>query len=150
MPKKQHTQTSEGGFILVVTMMILVVLTLIAVSMTRNTSIELQIAGNDKLHKQAFTEADGGTEFAAEILEQNIACLDFAVSGAGSTLVPGSTDGDIKIDNNIAVEGGSLKFWQNGLGHWSSASEKYPADDQREAGSKDIAFKTISAKPRET
>ena len=62
----------ENGFVLVVTMLILVVLTLIGISATRNTSIELQIAGNEKWSQEGFYKADGATQTTVVIIEESI------------------------------------------------------------------------------
>lgn len=137
MRTKQQLHLNEEGFVLVVTLLIMVVLTIIGVAMNRSTTTELLIAGNDKVHKQSFTEADGGTEFAAEILELNIGCLEFASSGAESVLITDPEDsGDnnaLQLDGVIGIDSGSLKLWQNGVGHWSDqVGITYPADDQRD------------------
>ncbi len=130
MLRKPQLQRNQEGFVLVVTLLIMVLLTIIGVAMNRSTTTELQIAGNDKVHKQTFTEADGGTEFAAEVLEQNIGCLIFSNTAGGGVTV---ADGFIILDGNIAVDDNSLDFWQNGIGHWSGASlPAYPADNQRD------------------
>jgi len=123
----------QGGFILVTAMMILLILTIMGIAMNRTTTTELQIAGNDRLHKQSFYEADGATEFAAEALEQNIACLDFAQNGDGSTWLTDAAAGDIVLDNNIAVENNHHQFWQNVIGTYSlPAGNPYPTDARRD------------------
>jgi len=66
--------SNDSGFVLVVTMLILVVLTLIGLSATRTTNIELQIAGNEKWSQEAFYKADGGLEAGIELIEQNLSC----------------------------------------------------------------------------
>lgn len=73
---------NEGGFILVITMIILVLLTIIGISATSLTNIELQIAGNDRVHKETFYQADGGTEVGMLMIEENISCpLGFKATG---------------------------------------------------------------------
>ncbi|MFV0438910.1 MAG: PilX N-terminal domain-containing pilus assembly protein [Desulfopila sp.] len=64
----------EHGFVLVTALIIMVVLTIIGIAATRNTSLELQIAGNDKVHNTTFYGAEGGAILGTEILEQNINC----------------------------------------------------------------------------
>jgi len=51
---------NEDGFVLVATLVILMLLVILGISTTTNTSIELQIAGNDKVYKQNFYQAEGG------------------------------------------------------------------------------------------
>lgn len=69
-----RVHNNEEGFVLVVSLMILVVLTILGTLATTTTDIELNIAGNDKLEKQTFYRADGATEVGAELVEQNVAC----------------------------------------------------------------------------
>ncbi len=91
----------------------MLVLTIIGIAANRNTSIELQIAGNDRTQKESFYEADGATELAQEVLEQNIACLFFPAGhggapGGGAYLAGYGNDRsyDIIVDND------SLDFWR--------------------------------------
>ncbi|PHR29007.1 MAG: hypothetical protein COA36_04825 [Desulfotalea sp.] len=64
----------EKGFVLVLAMIIMLILTVMGISITRMSTIELQIAGNDRRVKHAFYKADGGTEVAIELLEENFSC----------------------------------------------------------------------------
>ena len=64
----------EEGFVLVTALLIMLVLTIIGIAATTNTSIELQIAGNDKVHKKTFYEAEAGAILGTEILEQAFNC----------------------------------------------------------------------------
>ena len=57
------TLGNEEGFVLVVGMMILVVLSIIGVAATTNTSIELQIAANDKNYRLAFYAAESARSY---------------------------------------------------------------------------------------
>jgi hypothetical protein len=65
---------NEEGFVLITGLMILLILTMLGLSATTNTSIELQIAGNDRLHKDTLYEAEAGAIMGTEILEQNFNC----------------------------------------------------------------------------
>lgn len=128
---KQFTLNNSNGYVLVTALMILLVLTLIGIAANQQTTTELQIAANDRWHKQTFYEADGGTEFAAELLEQNIACIKFENNNASTNWLSGST-GPLVIDNAIAVENGSINFWQNSIGTWSDLNVSYPSDANRD------------------
>ena len=123
MKKRWYRQRNEEGFVLVTSLLIMLVLTIIGIAANRNTSTELKIAGNDRLYKENFYEADGVTELSAEVLEQNIACLDFStttLSGSGGY--------------NINVESGSLGFWRNfpsgGIPTDSTRDFSFPDNDQ--------------------
>jgi hypothetical protein len=64
--------SSERGSALVVALLMLVVLTLLGITATTTSNIEVQISGNDKLYKINFYAADAATEMGCELLEQNI------------------------------------------------------------------------------
>ena len=66
--------SNEDGSVIFVAIVILILLTLMGLSITTTSSIEVQIAGNENLHKEALYFADGTTEVGLELLEQNLAC----------------------------------------------------------------------------
>ncbi len=105
---------NEQGFLLVITMLILVVLSLIGLSATNLSRVELQIAGNDRLHKETFYQADGGTEVGANILEENIAC-------------PAGFSGSAPKAIGLAEIVSDLKFWANE----TEPTSAYPSDTIR-------------------
>lgn len=74
MNQMQKTIRNEDGFVMVVALMILVILTLIGTAGLETSSFEEQIAGNEWLAKQTFYKSDGGTEIGAEVLEYNFSC----------------------------------------------------------------------------
>lgn len=63
----------DEGSVLVVALLILVILTLIGISATRTTEIELQIAGNEKASKAAFYNADSGAYATPKLIRS---CVD--------------------------------------------------------------------------
>jgi hypothetical protein len=65
---------NENGSATVLALIVLAALTIIGIFSITTSTIETQIDTNDRLHKMAFYEADGGTEVAREMIEQNIAC----------------------------------------------------------------------------
>lgn len=123
MCKRLQRQRNDEGFVLVAALMFMLVLTIIGIAMNRDTNTEVQIAGNDMVHKQTFYEADGATEFAAEVIEQNIACTFFQANGNGSVAMAGG----IILDGNIAVRdsGGLIQPWLNNVGTYVG---NYPTD----------------------
>ena len=90
--RKKHTTPHEEGFVLVTTLLVMLVLTIIGIAANTNTSIELQIAGNDKVHKKTFYAAEAGAILGAEVLEQNMNCPTGFSAGSspleGKILVP--------------------------------------------------------------
>ena len=71
---EKNIPNPENGSITVLALIMLALLTLLGISATMTSSIEVQSAGNDDRYKKALYEADGGTEVGFEMLEQNIAC----------------------------------------------------------------------------
>jgi Tfp pilus assembly protein PilX len=68
-----HT-SNERGYVLVTALMVLVVLTIIGIISSKSTITELMVSGNDKVHKQTFYMADGGTELAQHLTFHNAIC----------------------------------------------------------------------------
>jgi len=117
------TIKNESGSVLIIALLILVLLTIIGISASTTSTIDIQIAGNEKLYKIAFYAADGGTELAHELLEENICCP----TGFSTDVIPPGT-GKIKIedDTDINLSPIPLAFWQNEL-----LSGSIPDDTQR-------------------
>ena len=68
---------SEQGSITVIALMILVVLTLLGITITRTSTIDIQIAGNEIPFKQNFYVAEGGIHReAAEVGQGNYPVLN--------------------------------------------------------------------------
>ena len=89
---------SEDGYILFLCMMILVVLTIIGIASMRNTSVELQVAGNDNLQKKTFYGAEAGAILSAEVLEQNINCpAGFTKTGTSGSVEVCDLEGNIRV-----------------------------------------------------
>lgn len=96
--KRPNPLRNEDGFVLIAAIMVLLILVVIGISATTTSIFEVRIAGNNKTSKTTFYEADGGTDVATELLEQNLACPS-GFSAAHATI------GNISINN--------LVFWQN-------------------------------------
>ncbi len=96
--QKKSTLQREEGYILITTMLIMLVLTIIGIAANRNTSIELQIAANDKVHKKTFYAAEAGGILGAELVEQNLNC-PIGFSSVNATDKP--LEGTIRVHNII-------------------------------------------------
>lgn len=89
---------SEEGFVLVTALMLLLVLTLLGLATIMTSTVELKIAGNDRLHKKTFYQADGGTETGAILAYENALCINAGGFTAGTT--PTQADiGCIRVTN---------------------------------------------------
>ncbi len=104
MTRQFTTYKNEEGFVLIASLMILVILSILGIMATRTTMVELTISGNDKVNKQTFYQADGGTEFAQQLVFENAICTTtkngFDETSAGSNRA--------HLGNTIIVE--NLKF----------------------------------------
>ncbi len=99
---KKKTGQGEEGFVLVWSLLIIVVLMLLGTFGISTSIFESKMAVNDALHKQAFYQADGGTEVGLDLLRQNINCI----SGFQTTSF--STTGG---DGGITMRAGRENFW---------------------------------------
>ena len=101
------TGDNDQGFVLVFTLMILLVLTIIGISATRTTMTELTIAGNDRVYKSTFYQADAGTELGERLVFENSICST-TKNGFTANLAPANYS---RIGDNIIVK--NLTFAQN-------------------------------------
>jgi hypothetical protein len=108
MPARKNSSLikDEQGFVLVLTMAILVVLSLIGISATNLTEIELQIAGNDRVHKETFYRADAGTEIGMRLVYDNAVCDQVndgfdATTGTTRTFSKGATAGTFVVTDLV-------------------------------------------------
>ena len=102
------TGDNDQGFVLVFTLMILLVLTIIGISATRTTMTELTIAGNDRVYKSTFYQADSGTELGERLVFENSICS--TTKNGFTANLPANYS---RIGDNIIVK--YLTFAQNPL-----------------------------------
>ena len=65
---------SQQGLVTIAALLFLIVLTIMGTSAISTSTMEVQIATNDEIHKMAFYAADGGADLGTELVELNIAC----------------------------------------------------------------------------
>jgi len=81
---------NEEGLVIVVVLFVLVILTLIGISATSNTRVELQIASNDQLQKIAFYNADSGIYGTPKLISNAInTMLEPPVAADAGSVAPG-------------------------------------------------------------
>ncbi|MFC1823650.1 PilX N-terminal domain-containing pilus assembly protein [Thermodesulfobacteriota bacterium] len=98
--KGSNKWQQEEGSVLVIALILLVLLTVIGISASTTSEIELQIAGNERFHKMAFYAADGGTEAGIELLEQNIEARGFTANPVFLGSAPAG-DGGLDFYRNL-------------------------------------------------
>ena len=59
----------EKGFVLLVTFLIMIILTLVGLGAILNSSVEIKISGNERLQKEAFFAADAGTAIVPRVIK---------------------------------------------------------------------------------
>lgn len=101
----------DRGVALIVTMVILISLGLLGTIAVQSSVKETQLATSDKRYKDAFYGADGASELASELLEQNI------------ETVTGFTDST--IGGNIKLI--EKRFWMN-----PESEATTPSDENRD------------------
>ncbi|WP_207680012.1 pilus assembly PilX family protein [Desulfonema magnum] len=102
--KKLDFLTNEDGFVLVVAMIMLVFLSLLGVAATNTSSLEIQIAANERTYKKNFYKAEAALREAMQKINSNdwtVSGVDFVVSpkdlGVEEFLIDGTLI-DIKKD----------------------------------------------------
>jgi len=93
--KEKHILKGEEGNVLIISLILLVLLTMLGISSTRTSSIDLQVAGNNMTYKRNlfFGEA------AAFEAVQNMQETDLETAAPNWILPEGVTDTDIRDTN---------------------------------------------------
>jgi hypothetical protein len=99
----------ERGSTLLLSMIVISLLAVAGILSSQTSTTETRIARNDRLHKLAFYEAEGGAEAGTELLEQNIEQRGFC-SGLGANQVCRVVG--MSIDTAVADDP-SLRFYMN-------------------------------------
>jgi len=76
MPNSSLHNFNHGqrGFVLIFALVILVTLTLLGFMASRTAVMEMTLSNNERLQRQTFSVADGGTMAATRILRENMDC----------------------------------------------------------------------------
>lgn len=94
--KKTPMFVSEAGNVLIVTLILLVLLTLLGLSASRISSVDIQVAGNNKIYKQNFYTAEAAAMEAIQIMNDT----DLSESVAPSWLAKTTSDGSVSLSEN--------------------------------------------------
>jgi len=103
-PKNQ-----EQGFVLVLALFMLTVCTMIGIAAMSTSTIELDIAGNERVHRETFYQADAGTSAAAEAL------LDKEAYGTWSD---NEKFADLGLNGYIKINDGSFLLEAKDVDPW--------------------------------
>jgi Tfp pilus assembly protein PilX len=83
--QQRHHQRNQQGFVLVLVLVMLAVLTLIGVSSMTSSSMELKAVGNAKQHSIAFNVVQSVIEYAVSSDPAVVAALDFQTNDVNDT-----------------------------------------------------------------
>lgn len=89
MTTPQHSpRTSQQGFVLIVALILLLVLTILGLAAAQTSSVEERMAGNDRNHSMAFEAGEAGLSAAySGILQGLWTNADFATNANGLYLL---------------------------------------------------------------
>lgn len=117
---------NQGGYILLISLLVLVLLTLTAVYAAYQSSTEIRVAGNNKLSKQAFYQAQAGLEEARVRLPAIGQSAPFTASWSQSfnssngfhyaVEIRHKTEADLGRDLNGNGSRGDIVFWGDANG----------------------------------
>lgn len=136
MEQVRDTMRNEGGYVLVVALLVMAILSLLGIAGMNTSIFEKQIAGNDWNSKRTFYKADAGVSMGSELIEQNLnlGCIN------------GFAENKIKGTTIYAVE---KRMWGNpsfkddttrSICTDSDADVIYPYDGNPPAPAQDIGY----------
>ena len=109
--KNKRYQDDERGFLLVVTMIILVVLTIVGMTALDNSIFESKIASNDRMTKVAFNIADGSVYSTSKLISLAMTDTmdpDYAVV---------EYEDFVTIEKNFTVTNAPNAFYRRAMGY---------------------------------
>ncbi len=110
MTIKLSIPLDQKGFVLIVSLMLMVLLGVLGMVCQHAGTMELRITANEKFYTMAFFEADGSSDLAVSLLEKNLTCGN-GFSGADEyDGAPIEKDQDAKILNEWML---TRNFWLN-------------------------------------
>lgn len=118
---------NEGGYVLVITMFLLLMLTVIGIAATHTSSVEMKISGNNKKMVQAFYAAEGAL---ITVLENSGWWLgdDFLNGGERVAGWSGEVDFDGDGTKDASVEVRCVEPSKSNIAALSRAANSVPAD----------------------
>jgi len=99
-------KSSEEGFMLVTALVMLVVLTFLGLAAILNSIVEVRISGNDRLYKETFYQADGGTETGTVLAYENALCINAGGFASTGTDADGNDYADLGFIRAVNLQFG--------------------------------------------
>lgn len=122
--KKIHAD--EQGFVLVITMMILVILTIIGMAALDSSTFEVKIASNDRWSKVAFNLADGSVYSSSKLITEAIRA---AADPSHGTVAFTGFNIEKDDDSTVAAPHAADDFYKVVMGYVETKPERQKVGD---------------------
>jgi hypothetical protein len=106
--KQESRLRNEDGTVLVVALMMLVLLTILGISISSTSEVELQIAGNEMRYKENLYKADGAVMACAQIMDET---AEINVNIDDDYLIPFTTGETVEANEWIYDD----NFWDGNI-----------------------------------
>jgi len=106
--KQESRLRNEDGAVLIVALMMLVLLTILGISISSTSEVELQIAGNEMRYKENLYRAEAAAMECAEIMAET---PEIDVSTLDDYIIPNEEDGDLTYSAAVRDD----DFWNEGV-----------------------------------
>jgi type IV pilus assembly protein PilX len=107
-PAENLKRSAQRGFVLIVALVLLLILTILGLAAAQSTSLQERMAGNARNRDMAFQAAEAGLRAAESCLNMGLGvCSDFSANANGTYLFPAGAPPATPL-----WEGGSA-FWGN-------------------------------------
>ena len=128
--KQLEVLDNESGYVLIGVLFILLLMIVIGLAGTTDTSLELQIASNDRIRRETFYQADGTTQIAVRLVEESVGSAGaFTALDSDSILIDPDTP-----NNTVLIVDDTL--WNNQAGRGFTDVK----DDTAIGGGRDFAY----------
>lgn len=136
---------NEDGFVLIGVLFILILMIIIGMAATSDTTLELQIAGNERIYKETFYQADGTTQVAARLVEESVGMAGPFTDLSGNNLDPGLLVDPDDANNTIFIIDHTI--WDNTHGR---GFEDLKDDTTPDGGGRDFVYYPGGYDPTDT
>lgn len=122
MPRKIPDAASNGGFALIVALVLLLVLTMVAVIAMRSTTLDLKMSANTTLARRAFQASDSTRDAVKPALASHVFYHGWPSSIGGN--VGEAADFDLPETLNVTDASKRLDMGENG--EFSALADRWP------------------------
>lgn len=106
----RNISQKEDGYVLVVALLVMAILSLLGIAGIHTSTFEMQVAGNDWNAKRTFYKADGGISLGSELIEQSFNCAN-GFTPTGTKIA--DIEGTIRVQDRSDIILPELAPWFN-------------------------------------